>query len=58
MLGQAFRPLQPEDLDTLALDEPLKVGLALSRWYVRAGELSDGTPRFVFARIAPARLDS
>src|SRR5689334_7658033 len=57
MIEQAFLPLSPEDFDMLASDGPLKVGLPLSRWYVHTGNMPDGTPRFVFARITPARVD-
>ena len=56
MLGQAFVPLQPQDLDTVMSRDDEKYDFPLSRWYIRSGEMPDGTPLFVYARLAPPRI--
>ena len=53
-LGEAFFPLEPKDFETSV--EAASSDIPFGRWYIRAGRMDDGTPKFVYIRLAPPRL--
>jgi|EndMetStandDraft_4_1072995.scaffolds.fasta_scaffold494205_1 hypothetical protein len=56
LVGQVFIPINESEIDpvTFSLAQDLFTdGHPPKRWYVRSGEMPDGTPRFVFACLSP-----